>query len=749
MKRLGVQRLFAATLAIAGLTLAAFAQLAPVTGEMQKKAAFERLIEKAAAGSVRVIIGLKMDPLPPGELKGARLEQEHLAVRRVQNAFLNKNTSLRSDKNLYLFDYIPFFTAYLDGDSLRDLASDDSIASIEEDKIEDATLAESGPIVSAPAAWAAGFTGSGYAVAVLDTGVMKTHNFLTGKVISEACYSTNNSAAISVCPGGVTDSTAVGSGVNCDAAVSGCPHGTHVAGIIAGVGSSFNGIAKGANIIAIQVFSKFTSQTDCGTATAPCARSYNSDQIKGLERVLALSGTYNIASVNMSLGGGQYFSNCDSTEAARKAAIDNLRSVKIASAISSGNSGYTNSMGAPGCISSAVSVGSTDDGSSGVGLDVVSSFSNSASFLNLLAPGRWILSSVATTNGSTTTYQNYSGTSMAAPHVAAAFAVLRQKKPSASVDLILNALTATGQPILDTRNGITKPRINVYAALNALSKKAPFDFDGDSRTDLAIFRPSVSEWWWQRSTNSTTGAATFGSSSDVIVPADHTGDGKTDIAVWRPSNGTWYVLRSENFSYYAAPFGASGDIPAPGDFDGDNKADTAVFRPSTGTWYINRSSGGTDIVNFGVSTDKPLVGDFDGDGKSDIAIFRPNGTNGAEWWVRRSTNATVFAAQFGISTDKAVPGDYSGDGKADFAVWRPSNGTWYVLRSEDLSYYAFPFGANGDLPVPSDYDGDGKTDGAVFRPSNSTWYVNRSTGGTLIQAFGTSGDKPLPNAYVR
>ncbi|HRA40008.1 MAG TPA: VCBS repeat-containing protein, partial [Pyrinomonadaceae bacterium] len=130
-------------------------------------------------------------------------------------------------------------------------------------------------------------------------------------------------------------------------------------------------------------------------------------------------------------------------------------------------------------------------------------------------------------------------------------------------------------------------------------------------------------------------------------------------------------------------------------------------------------------------------------------IFRPNGANGAEWWIRRSSDASVFATQFGSSTDKAVPGDFTGDGKADVAFWRPSTGFWNVLRSEDSTYYAFPFGANGDTAVPGDYDGDGKTDAGVFRQPGAQWFVSKSTGGTLIQSFGIAGDAPIPNAFVR
>ena len=281
-----------------------------------------------------------------------------------------------------------------------------------------------------------------------------------------------------------------------------------------------------------------------------------------------------------------------------------------------------------------------------------------------------------------------------------------------------------------------------------LGNASPFDFDGDSKTDIGIFRPAPGEWWINRSSTGQTFATQFGQTSDRISPADFTGDGKTDVAFWRPSTGNWFVLRSEDSTFFSFPFGANGDTPVPADYDGDGKADAAVFRSSTLTWFINKSSGGTDIITFGASGDKPVIGDYDGDGKADIAIFRPNGATGGEWWIRRSSNASVFALQFGTPTDKAVQGDYTGDGKTDIAFWRPSNGNWFILRSEDFSFYAFPFGANGDTPVAGDYDGDGKFDAGVFRPTDSTWYINRSTAGTLIQQFGIAGDKPLPNAFV-
>jgi len=279
------------------------------------------------------------------------------------------------------------------------------------------------------------------------------------------------------------------------------------------------------------------------------------------------------------------------------------------------------------------------------------------------------------------------------------------------------------------------------------ARRSPFDFDGDGKTDVSVFRPTLGEWWYSRSADGQVGATSFGSSSDIITPGDFTGDGKADLAFFRPATGEWFILRSEDNSFLGFPFGQNGDIPTPADFDNDGKFDAAVFR--SGTWFIARSGGGGALIaNFGVAGDQPIAADYDNDGRADMAIVRGN-AGVKEWWILRSS-AGILATVFGSASDKAVPGDYTGDGKTDAAIWRESTGEWLVLRSEDLSYFGFSFGQSGDVPVTGDYDGDGKFDAGVFRPGNSTWFVNRTGGsGVLITGFGQAGDQPVPSAYVR
>lgn len=272
-----------------------------------------------------------------------------------------------------------------------------------------------------------------------------------------------------------------------------------------------------------------------------------------------------------------------------------------------------------------------------------------------------------------------------------------------------------------------------------------FDFDGDRKTDISIFRPTGGEWWYLRSSDNSNRAFQFGVSTDKIVPADYTGDGKTDVAFWRESTGDWFILRSEDSSFYSFPFGAAGDKPVPADFDGDGKDDPAIYRPASSTWFILNSSGGTTIRQFGSSGDVPVVGDYDGDSKADLAIYR---SALGQWWINRSSNQETFVYNFGTVSDKPVQADYTGDAKTDVAFFRPASGEWFVLRSEDLSFYSYPFGQSGDIPVPGDYDGDGRADSGVFRNSNTTWYLQRSTAGSIAVGFGASGDRPVPAAFV-
>lgn len=270
--------------------------------------------------------------------------------------------------------------------------------------------------------------------------------------------------------------------------------------------------------------------------------------------------------------------------------------------------------------------------------------------------------------------------------------------------------------------------------------KASADFDGDFRTDLAVFRPSTGSWFINNSSNGSFRGLQFGANGDIPTPEDFDGDNITDIAVFRPSEGNWYVFQSSTNTFTGFGWGSNGDIPAQGDYDGDAKADYAVFRPSNGVWYRFGSSSGAVIGQFGINGDRPVTGDYDGDGKYDLAVFRPS--NGV-WYSLRSIDNSFQASAFGIATDIPAQGDFDNDGKTDLAVYR--DGVWYTLNSFNGSFTVQNFGSAGDIPVVGDYDGDGRDDIGVFRPSNGVWYTLRTTSGVSIVQFGANGDRPAPN----
>ena len=277
----------------------------------------------------------------------------------------------------------------------------------------------------------------------------------------------------------------------------------------------------------------------------------------------------------------------------------------------------------------------------------------------------------------------------------------------------------------------------------AAQRNVVSDFDGDRKTDTAVYSPASGVWQTESSANLTVSATQFGAPGDIIVPADFDGDGKTDTAVFRPASGVWYMMLSAS-GFRAAQFGANGDVPVPADFDADGKADLAVWRPSNGVWYIMQSTLGFRAVQWGTAGDKPLTGDYEGDGKPDLTVWRPST---GVWYTLQSSSSIPAYNAFGTNGDKPLLGDFDGNGVTDFAVYRPSTGAWYILDPQTRAFTYYQFGITEDVPVPSDYDGDGRTDVAVFRPSQNSWYRLNSTNGLFIsRTFGAAGDKPSPSS---
>lgn len=254
------------------------------------------------------------------------------------------------------------------------------------------------------------------------------------------------------------------------------------------------------------------------------------------------------------------------------------------------------------------------------------------------------------------------------------------------------------------------------------------DFDGDFKSDVAVYLPSLANWYILPSSGAPVRIQQWGWSATSPMPADYDCDGKADLNAYYPPLANWYILQSLYGSMRLQQWGWNATVPAPADYDGDGKADPTAFDAASDTWYIWRSTSSSMFVHsWGSSGYLPVPGDYDGDGKADLAQYRQAT---ADWGILRSSDGLLVRSQWGWSTTLPAPADYDGDGKTDIAVYYPGTGTWYLMCSRS-GIQSVQWGWADAMPVPADYDGDGKADIAVYHRGSGMWYIIQSRTRTI------------------
>ena len=288
------------------------------------------------------------------------------------------------------------------------------------------------------------------------------------------------------------------------------------------------------------------------------------------------------------------------------------------------------------------------------------------------------------------------------------------------------------------------PRPNLRRAVEHINNRhlqmQSADFDGDNRSDYAVWNPDTGNWTIKFSSGGTL-IKQWGAKGDIPCPANMVGDKRAELVVFRPTSGMWHIFNLQNNTIKSVQWGTLGDIPVPLDYDGDKYADYAVFRSANSQgqpvqWHIKTSvTNKITSIAFGHFGTTPLARDFDGDGKDDLTVYYAG-----KWEIRPSTTPLLAVVRT-LGQYGDVPLAYKSNGKWNLAVWRPSSANNGLATFYTKSYSAnvlgstLGYGVAGDVPRFADTDGNGTDEYIVYRQPGR-WF--NATFGAFI--LGTEGN---------
>lgn len=667
-------------------------------------------------GKIPIIVRLKVGFVPEGSFNESststadnsinKVDAQRQKIKEVSSkviellSYSDTSSSTEADEiksnGVITYQMLPYIALKASSDEINLLSNSEDVVSIYEDTLMKGALSESVPFIDGHLAHSMGYIATGQVIVVIDTGVKTDHEFFAGKLVSEACYS--GGGGTSLCPGGVTESTAQGSGMDCSLNIGGCGHGTHVAGVALGFNGQLTGVAKDAKLIAIKTAS--LSNNSILHAGADIA--------KALERVLQLSSSFEIAAVNLSIQDGVFTGTCDNYNVAVTDAVNQLHAAGIATIVASGNKYSTNGMSFPACISNAISVGNSTDaiynhGNVTYQADDVWIDSNINALTDLLAPGTAIVSS---SSDSTNSYASRWGTSESAPHVAGTFAILRSKNPNVTIATMLNALQATGVAVEDqrsARNNIpagmhTVKRIDIDNALAVINPLAPTPISPIGTTTSV--RPTFT---WEAVTGATKYSLVADDSAVLTWPwVVYDNDVTPAEAGCESGTGTCSYTSTVDFSPGAAVWRIAVVVP-------------------TGPWPESALTGFTVEGGALPSITLPSANSILG-GATHPFNWLANGTNVTEWWVYAGSSVGAKnyynSSSLGTATNTVITGLPTNGSLVHVRLWYKEGGQWKYI---DTSYTAASITAT--LPEITS-----PTAGAVLTSSSQLFsWVNNST----------------------
>ncbi|MBU0715584.1 MAG: hypothetical protein KJ964_09550 [Verrucomicrobia bacterium] len=270
--------------------------------------------------------------------------------------------------------------------------------------------------------------------------------------------------------------------------------------------------------------------------------------------------------------------------------------------------------------------------------------------------------------------------------------------------------------------GIYNSSASIYESVRLcyLPNRIDNDFDGDRKSDLAVYRDGYWSIYLMAGSVLFTNAGVWGGADSIPVPGDYDGDRKSDLAVYCDGYWSIYSLANGIISLNAGIWGGPDWTPVSGDYDGDGISDLAAY--CEGYWSIYSLANGTILSNAGAWGGPgwtPVPGDYDGDGISDLAVYCDG-----YWSIYSLANGIILlnAGAWGGPGWTPAPGDYDGDGISDLAVYCDGYWSIYSLANGIILLNAGAWGGPDSITVPGDYDGDRKSDLTVYRDGNWSIY---------------------------